>query len=836
MKERGAVLDFNPLTKKENFRYEIDSVKLGNSSRLLAEADSLFVTFRNIIYICKDGKSSVYSTAPEGFRVTSLFRTGDRTLLAGTSKGICKIEKDTVDLILPTKSRVLAIASLGNSGQIIAGMRNGGIIIADPVASTVIHKYSECDGVLMESVRSFASDRSGNIWAASANGLFKLSEKGDLSEIPINSRHNSPVHSLMSDSQGNIWMSTHYDGLLYNNITSENHTNVIPLPGGNSIMGIVEDKDGILWAATDGHGLWRYTGGFWTLLPGTNRIKYQRAFCFPGDDNIFTSDWSGNLYSFDRSGRLLSTAPLTIKSSDGAENVVWSMEKTDTGQYLVGTNNGVCLYSPEAEDSISRNIRDTKGRTLKIISQDEHTTYIMGRSLDVLKDGELKTLIEPGTGRIYDIASDETGTVWGYTENGIVRVTPDGYTEFLNPTKFSVPSGKTPNLISLDGKHILGSTSDGLFLIDCGTKVFSRYGINDCSKCLKLSDGSVLAVTKSEIVHIIPSEIFPVINFSPAVIDRVTSDNLDLSFSRNAVLDHTHTSLSFEAATFNYSGVETGIYEYRMDGLSSEWQMFDLSERIEYRNLLPGRYTFRVRSSTTPGEWISEDSIHIRIRPIWFASKAAIALWALIAILAVAIIVRAQFNRKVLAEKLRLQQEENERQASFFVNLSYKMRTPINLVIGQLEQYFRENGARIKNVESLQDIYSKTKEIRSLIADYVDVESEAFEREPQEVKFLNALTGVVERHLFEKEINVSLLCEELSMGKTRLSEVTKKTTGMSPGEFIEDVRLRHAAQMLLDGNYRVSEIADTLGFSSVNYFGVRFKKKFGCPPSKYRGT
>ena len=56
---------------------------------------------------------------------------------------------------------------------------------------------------------------------------------------------------------------------------------------------------------------------------------------------------------------------------------------------------------------------------------------------------------------------------------------------------------------------------------------------------------------------------------------------------------------------------------------------------------------------------------------------------------------------------------------------------------------------------------------------------------------------------------------------------------MSPRDFIEDIRLRHAAQMLLDGTHRVSEIADELGFSSAKYFTIRFKKRFGVPPSSY---
>ena len=99
--------------------------------------------------------------------------------------------------------------------------------------------------------------------------------------------------------------------------------------------------------------------------------------------------------------------------------------------------------------------------------------------------------------------------------------------------------------------------------------------------------------------------------------------------------------------------------------------------------------------------------------------------------------------------------------------------------------------------------------------------------------FLNAAIGAVERNLYSDKLDVTALCQELHISKTALNTKLKNITGRSPREFIEDIRLRHAAQMLLDSNKLVSEISDELGFSSYRYFIIRFKKHFGVTPSQF---
>ena len=844
LKDGGEVLDFNPFTRKENARYNIDGASLNNASCLLAEGDSLFVSFRNKIYLCQGGAVTLYSSVDKGSTVAALSRTAAGALLAGTSKGVCNVLPGKTVLILPTPSQTLAIADFHDTGKIIIGLQSGGIIIADPKTGQVTDRLSNNKGEPMIAVRSFTGSAAGDILAGAANGLYQIDSDNALTEIPVQGSYNSPVHSIMTDRDGNFWVSTHYKGLLYDNFPQGNSTSLIPFPKDIPIKHIASGNEGHIWAGADGHGLWILKDSGWYLVPGTEKIKYQGLFHFPDDETLYASDWLGKLYSYAADGTLHRTVTLPRGSSDDADNVIWTMARLESGEYILGTNDGAYLYRPESESTITRHIFHTERRITKIIPLNESMAYLTSKGVSIWSDSTSNEIIGADNCHIYDMVSDTNGMLWASTDKGIVHINADEGPVSLYSDATEILSGRTLHLIALGDSLLLGHSANEIKLINGRSGSISRFDLKSsvaadfqgCSGCIKLSDGSLCVMTGAGIIKIRQSEIFREVPFRPATIDRAAADEINLSGSRKAVLDHNHTNLSFDAATFNYSCVESGIYEYRMEGLENDWHRFNLTERIDYRRMHPGSYKFRVRSSNLPGQWCGEDSIAIRIKPAWFASLPAVILWCLIVITIIVYIIRSRFKHKLLEEKLRLQQEENERQASFFVNLSYKMRTPVNLIIGQIEQYFREFGARTRGIERLQEIYSKTKQLRGLISDYVDEETENFEKQPEEVKFLNALTGVVERHLFEKEINVKILCEELNMGKTKLSEVTRKVTGMSPGEFIEDVRLRHAAQMLLGGNYHVTEIADALGFSSVNYFGIRFKKKFGCSPSKYRGA
>ena len=103
--------------------------------------------------------------------------------------------------------------------------------------------------------------------------------------------------------------------------------------------------------------------------------------------------------------------------------------------------------------------------------------------------------------------------------------------------------------------------------------------------------------------------------------------------------------------------------------------------------------------------------------------------------------------------------------------------------------------------------------------------------------FIDQIIRIVQTRLEEGngDINVTLLCAELGLSRTKLFLKMKKITGESPHSFIQNIKLKTAAKMLRKNEeYNISDISFQLGFSSLNYFGKSFKEYFGMSPTAYR--
>lgn len=106
---------------------------------------------------------------------------------------------------------------------------------------------------------------------------------------------------------------------------------------------------------------------------------------------------------------------------------------------------------------------------------------------------------------------------------------------------------------------------------------------------------------------------------------------------------------------------------------------------------------------------------------------------------------------------------------------------------------------------------------------------------PQDEQFLEKMIAVLEEHLTNDQFDVVALSHELGLSKSTLYRKTKALLDLSPSEFIKNIRLKHACQMMdKDKSISVSEVAFATGFSDPRYFSTCFKAEFGMTPSEYQ--
>lgn len=137
--------------------------------------------------------------------------------------------------------------------------------------------------------------------------------------------------------------------------------------------------------------------------------------------------------------------------------------------------------------------------------------------------------------------------------------------------------------------------------------------------------------------------------------------------------------------------------------------------------------------------------------------------------------------------------------------------------------------ARVRNIlrqrESLEAGYRER--LRNL-----DPQSKE-EDEPQD-SFLAKLLGIMNEEMDNNELTVDELVEQMGMGRTVFFNKLKSVTGLSPVEFIREIRIKRAAQLLEQGNYNISEVTYMVGMNDSRYFSKCFKATYGMTPSEYK--
>ncbi|MDO4162945.1 MAG: two-component regulator propeller domain-containing protein [Bacteroides sp.] len=105
---------------------------------------------------------------------------------------------------------------------------------------------------------------------------------------------------------------------------------------------------------------------------------------------------------------------------------------------------------------------------------------------------------------------------------------------------------------------------------------------------------------------------------------------------------------------------------------------------------------------------------------------------------------------------------------------------------------------------------------------------------PNDRKFMDRLVELMEKNMDNGDLVVDDLVQELAVSRSVFFKKLKTLTGLAPIEFIKEMRINRAVQLIETGEYSMTQISYMVGINDPRYFSKCFKQKMGMTPTEYR--
>lgn len=713
-------------------------------------------------------------------KIKSMLLDKHDNLWIGTDKdGIFCLSKDKqLSRIYPGSINSL---SMDSQGVIWAGTWGQGILrIQDKEVTGLTENNSELSS---DFAVCSQEDDLGNIWIGTINGLNKYDPANDKFTIYTSGQDkgslpHSSIQCIMKDSQGTIWTGGYFGSINYFNpefeiYTHYNVSNNEKEGLSSPVIGrMIEDKDNNLWICTDGGGLNFYdrkndTFRWYRHDHNANSISQNNVKSLYYDRNkdiMWIATHLGGLNKLDiKTGKFTHYLSVEGDTTTIPDNIILDI-KPYKGRLILGTRNGVGLFDPETgrcKRLFSGRIKLTPFHTYELFVDYYGTLWISSKGEGVFsynfKTDELinyrHNSDDPNSisdDEINSIMQDHYFNLWFATKgNGIDRFNYETKSfENYSPENYGLAGEEVLKICESRYGLLWLATNRGLSLFDYPNKTTTNYTEQNGFPSWSMTENSMYITQDGELflgsTHGLISFFEKDLNITPkpytVILDRLLVNNKEvkvddgsgilkkeLNHSPEIVLGPEYSVFSIKFSTTNYIPANKKRVEYRLEGFSNEWITPQSTDIITYTNLNPGKYTLSFRIQGAEGKFYPKTQLAITILPPFYKTGWAYLCYILIIGGIIYFIIRAWNERIRLQESLKYEQQHikdvemlNQSKLRFFTNISHEFRTPLTLIIGQVEMLLQYQSFTPAIYNKVLGVYKSSVQLRELISELLD--------------------------------------------------------------------------------------------------------------------
>lgn len=810
--------EFHSLTTK-------DGLMSNEITDLTSSADNgIWIThYRHGIEFYDREKQTFTPISPKNTTLGDYFRTteedGQGNLYIGhDGEGLSivslkdyKVQNFRHDAKDPTSlpSDIVRAIHIDNNKNIWIGTDKGLSLFNPQKGEFTNFKHSEKNehSILSDQIYDIEQMKDGSLWICSnMGGVSILNLQGntftsptDVSFLNIPPSNNkeglsSPnARSILQDSYGNIWISNFRGGIDF-----ISHTQPI-----FNIIGYYSNQQhksthAQVW------GLYAEDNSIW--IGGENELVYYKdnSLSTKAIPKILTHPQTHiNVIAKDRKERLwlglykdgvvyydLRTQRFQRVGDSASQDLdIRSIYEDEDGKIWIGAEQGLYSYSTnwKREKEIEDQLKD---RNIHSILRDKDMNLWIGtfsRGINVFNSNNELIYTSSKNDRfpsnsINHLIKDSKGRIWAATREGLIEIPNTQHADSYN--HYSLKEGLTNTQVRAIQEDMNGniwiSTNNGISRLDEDEKKFYNYNHHDGIPMGDFMDGSA-CITSKGIVHFgsqngicyfDPNELSYQREVSPTTITQfVIYDKSNEKEQTSISLPTTNEEaieLSYKQNTFNISFNVSDFsqspqieFSYKLEGLSNEWYNTQGENKVTFRNIPYGYYTFKVRARFRNQEWSKNiDSLHIHIKPpFWMSWYAKLFYFTLICVI-VYLLLAFYKRRLVLENTIKLQKEKeknihelNDERLRFFTNITHELRTPLTLILGPLEDLMGDVTLSDKHSKKISIIHNSSLRLLNLINHILEFRKTQTQNRKLSVSKGNLANLIQEIGLKYKELN-----------------------------------------------------------------------------------